>query len=133
MTVKLSNIVSDRDLYQTEKELCLLHVFEDFFVKSKNQKVTLNNFKDYLIIHKTPYPTVVETIFQDAKCLGYIVVEGSTVKASDLLHETIVCYEKAIENYHKINNFSVSCFVIDTKFDEIRTYLKKILGEVEMR
>jgi hypothetical protein len=125
----IPKLVSDRDLYQIEKDLSLLHIIEDIFVKNKNQKITVNDFIGSLIIHKTPYLKVAQLIFNDAKQSGYIIVEHSTVKPSTLLHETIICYEKAIEAYYKKNNVSVSIFEIDRKFDEIIVLLKKILNE----
>jgi len=36
----MPKLVSDRDLNQAEKDLCLLHTLEDIFVKNKNQKIT---------------------------------------------------------------------------------------------
>ena len=128
MTAQIPKLSSYKDVYRIEKDLSLLHSIEDFFVKTKNDKVNDNDLIVYLSIHKTPYLKVAQSILEDSQRLGYIIVEHSKVKASPLLHETIVSYEKAIKNYHKRDcSGSISYYEIDKKFDKITALLNKIL------
>lgn len=124
---QISKLNSDKAVYQAEKELCLLQVVEDFFVKTKSNTVTVNDFTIYLLIHKTPYLKVAQAIVKDIQLLGYIVIDHSKVKVTPLLHETIVTYEKAIEEYHKKKDISISVLEIDSKFGVIISLLKQLL------
>jgi hypothetical protein len=129
MTDKSPKLSSDRDVWQVEKELSLLQVIEEFFVKTKNKNVSVNDFTNYLLIHKTPYLKVAQAIVKDIQLLGYITIERSRVKASPLLYETIVSYVTTIENYHKKNDFSISILEIDSEFKMIISLLKQLLKE----
>jgi hypothetical protein len=125
--IKNQRIMSDRALFQAEKELCLLQIINDFFVQINDQTVTVDDFINYLIIHKTPYLKIAQNIVKDAQLLGYITVENSNVKATPLLHETVVTYEKNIQNYHNKNDFTTSNFDVDRSFRVIISLLKQLL------
>jgi hypothetical protein len=129
MTAQFPKLSSDRDLCRLEKDLDLLHIIEECFLKYKKQIITKDEFIDYLIIHKTPYRKVAELVFTDAKLSGYIIVKHSKVEVSSLLHETTIHYEKVIEEYYKRNTSFMGTFEVEEKFNEIISLLKRLIKE----
>lgn len=119
--------MSDRALFQAEKELCLLQIIYNFFVQINNQNVTVYDLINYLIIHKTPYVKVAQNIVKDIQLLGYITVENSNVKATSLLHKTVVNYEKNIQSYHSKNDITISNHEVDRNYRAIILLLKQLL------